>query len=110
MIGVWGNGGTWDDTQRWAESVIGMAPIRTMRQVYLMWCYALLGAGVLAKGPPGLGVVGIVGVEGIVGVGGVVGVGGGGVSMGGRGVDGRDVDSNPGANRLRPPTPQRGGV
>jgi 4-amino-4-deoxy-L-arabinose transferase-like glycosyltransferase len=34
-----------------------MAPITTMRQVYLLWCYALLGVSILAKGPPGVTVV-----------------------------------------------------
>jgi hypothetical protein len=34
-----------------------MEPITTMRQVYLLWCYALLGVSVLAKGPPGVTVV-----------------------------------------------------
>ncbi len=62
MLGVWGAGGRWEDTQPLADRVIGMAPITTMRQVYLMWCYTLLGVGILAKGPPGLGVVGLVGV------------------------------------------------
>lgn len=36
-------------------------PITTTRQVYLLGCYALLGVSVLAKGPPGLAVVGSVG-------------------------------------------------
>ncbi len=66
MIGVWGTGGRWADTQPLAERVIGMTPIRSMRQVYLLWCYALLGVGILAKGPPGLGVVGLVGVLHVV--------------------------------------------
>ena len=43
-----------------------MLPITTMRQVYLLGCYALLGVGILAKGPPGLAVVGFVGVFHIV--------------------------------------------
>jgi 4-amino-4-deoxy-L-arabinose transferase-like glycosyltransferase len=39
-----------------------MAPLTTMRQVYLIGCYSLLGVSVLAKGPPGLAVVGGVGI------------------------------------------------
>ena len=42
--------------------LVGMRPITTMRQLYLLGCYSLLGIGVLAKGPPGLAVVGGVGV------------------------------------------------
>jgi hypothetical protein len=38
-----------------------MAPITTMRQVYLLACYFLLGVSILAKGPPGLTVVAGVG-------------------------------------------------
>ena len=43
---------------RVANRLLAMAPITTMRQVYLLWCYALLGVSVLAKGPPGVVVVG----------------------------------------------------
>ena len=39
-----------------------MSPITTARPLYLLGCYSLLGVGILAKGPPGLAVVGIVGV------------------------------------------------
>ncbi len=45
-----------------ADRVLAMSPITSMRQVFLLWCYALLGISVLAKGPPGLAVVGLVGV------------------------------------------------
>ena len=49
-------------TTPWTDRMLGaLRPIVSMRQVYLLWCYALLGLSVLAKGPPGLGVVGIVG-------------------------------------------------
>ena len=39
-----------------ANRLLDLAPITTMRQVYLLGCYALLGVGVLAKGPPGLAI------------------------------------------------------
>jgi len=42
---------------RVVNRLLAMAPITTMRQVYLLWCYALLGVSVLAKGPPGVVVV-----------------------------------------------------
>jgi len=44
------------------DHVLGMAKLTTMRQVYLLGCYACLGVSVLAKGPPGLTIVGVVGV------------------------------------------------
>ena len=37
--------------------LLRMAPITTMRQVYLLWAYAVLAVGILAKGPPGATVV-----------------------------------------------------
>jgi 4-amino-4-deoxy-L-arabinose transferase-like glycosyltransferase len=40
----------------------GWGKLSTMRQVYLLGCYALLGVSVLAKGPPGLVIAGIVGL------------------------------------------------
>jgi 4-amino-4-deoxy-L-arabinose transferase-like glycosyltransferase len=46
--------------------LIGLRPLTTMRQLFLLGCYSLLGIGVLAKGPPGLAVVGGVGVLYIV--------------------------------------------
>ena len=52
----------WRDTGPIADRVFAMAPITTMRQVYLIGCYSLLGISVLAKGPPGVAVVGAVGV------------------------------------------------
>ncbi|MDB4956307.1 MAG: 4-amino-4-deoxy-L-arabinose transferase and related glycosyltransferase of family-like protein [Myxococcales bacterium] len=58
---AWSRGEKWEVTDAWADRVLGMARLTSMRQIYLLWCYALLGVSVLAKGPPGLGVVGIVG-------------------------------------------------
>ncbi len=49
-----------------AEHLLAMAPITTTRQLYLLGCYSLLGIGILAKGPPGLAVVGLVGVLHVV--------------------------------------------
>jgi 4-amino-4-deoxy-L-arabinose transferase-like glycosyltransferase len=54
---VWAFGGSWDDTAGVAEKLLGMSRITTMRQVYMLWCYALLGVSILAKGPPGVTVV-----------------------------------------------------
>lgn len=59
---AWASGGGWGQTDRIADRLLEMRPITTMRQVYLLWCYAFLGLSVLAKGPPGLTVVGLVGV------------------------------------------------
>ncbi|HUJ62909.1 MAG TPA: glycosyltransferase family 39 protein, partial [Kofleriaceae bacterium] len=65
--------GTWSGAWGWARSLgrvgerlLGMAPIRTMRQLYLLGCYSLLGVSILAKGPPGLAVVGLVGIFHVV--------------------------------------------
>jgi len=52
---------TWADTLAVSDRVLGMAPITTMRQLYLLGCYSLLGIGVLAKGPPALTMVGGIG-------------------------------------------------
>jgi 4-amino-4-deoxy-L-arabinose transferase-like glycosyltransferase len=52
----------WKRGRAFAEHVLGMAPITTTRQLYLLGCHSLLGIGLLAKGPPGLAVVGLVGV------------------------------------------------
>ena len=59
---VWAQDGTWRDTAAVAERVIALRPIITMRQLYLLGCYFLLGISILAKGPPGIAVVGMVGV------------------------------------------------
>jgi 4-amino-4-deoxy-L-arabinose transferase-like glycosyltransferase len=45
-----------------AEHALRMRPLITMRQVYLLACYFLLGVSILAKGPPGITVVAGVGV------------------------------------------------
>jgi 4-amino-4-deoxy-L-arabinose transferase-like glycosyltransferase len=54
---VWACGGDWAATAAAADKLLGMQPIATMRQVYMLWAYALLGVGILAKGPPGMTVV-----------------------------------------------------
>ena len=51
----------WATTQTWASKILRVQRITQMRQVYLLGCYFLLGVSVLAKGPPGLMVVGAVG-------------------------------------------------
>jgi 4-amino-4-deoxy-L-arabinose transferase-like glycosyltransferase len=56
----------WQASRPIAERLLAVSPIATMRQVYLLWCYALLGVSVLAKGPPALAVAGLVGVLHIV--------------------------------------------
>ncbi len=58
---AWAQGTGWAETDGMADHVLEMAPITTMRQVYMLWCYTLLALSVLAKGPPGLTVVGAVG-------------------------------------------------
>jgi 4-amino-4-deoxy-L-arabinose transferase-like glycosyltransferase len=63
---VWAAGGDWALTNDVASHVLGMKPITSMRQIYLIGCYSLLGVSVLAKGPPGLAVCGFVGVFYIV--------------------------------------------
>ena len=52
---------TWQWTGEVAELLFRMKPLTTQRQVYLLGCYSLLGISVLAKGPPGLAVVGLAG-------------------------------------------------
>ncbi len=44
-----------------ADRLLAMAPLTTMRQVYLIGMYFLLGVSLLAKGPPGVTVIGAVG-------------------------------------------------
>ncbi|MEO8705643.1 MAG: hypothetical protein ABI867_36770 [Kofleriaceae bacterium] len=46
----------WAGTHELADRFLAMAPITTMRQVYLLGCYFLLGLALLAKGPPGVAV------------------------------------------------------
>jgi 4-amino-4-deoxy-L-arabinose transferase-like glycosyltransferase len=54
--------GGWPETAAIAERLLAMTPVSTMRQVYLLGCYAMLGVSVLAKGPPGLAIAGLVGL------------------------------------------------
>lgn len=51
----------WAVTGALIEHLLRMTPLTRVGQVYLIGCYALLGVSVLAKGPPGLAVVGAVG-------------------------------------------------
>src|SRR5690606_21421131 len=37
-----------------------LQPVRRRGQLWMFWFYALVGIAVLAKGPPGLGIVGLV--------------------------------------------------
>jgi 4-amino-4-deoxy-L-arabinose transferase-like glycosyltransferase len=59
---MWAIGLGWDETAGVAERALRMLPVATMRQVYLLWCYTFLGISILAKGPPGIGVFGLVAV------------------------------------------------
>ena len=54
-------GARWARAVAIADRLLAMAPITTMRQVYMLGCYALLAVSVLAKGPPGLAIAGGVG-------------------------------------------------
>ncbi len=60
------SGGTfrhaWQLTARLADRLLELAPLTSMRQVYLFWFYALLGVSVLGKGLPALGIFGVVGL------------------------------------------------
>ncbi|TMQ22826.1 MAG: hypothetical protein E6J91_00960 [Deltaproteobacteria bacterium] len=56
----------WGDAGRITDHLLAMSALTTMRQLYLLGCYCLLGISVLAKGPPGLAVVGAVGVFHVV--------------------------------------------
>ncbi len=53
---------SWRATAGVADRALRIQPITTMRQLYLLGCYFLLGISLLAKGPPGVTVVGLVGV------------------------------------------------
>lgn len=62
----WARGGTWRATW-WrtgplVERLLELRPLRSMRQVYLLWFYAFLGISVLGKGLPALGIIGVVGL------------------------------------------------
>ncbi|MDB4957248.1 MAG: 4-amino-4-deoxy-L-arabinose transferase and related glycosyltransferase of family-like protein [Myxococcales bacterium] len=63
---AWAMGRRWAATNAIANRIVEMRPIVSTRQVYLLWCYAFLGLSILAKGPPGLAVVGVVGIFYIV--------------------------------------------
>jgi 4-amino-4-deoxy-L-arabinose transferase-like glycosyltransferase len=63
---AWADGGGWEATAGIADRILRIAPIRSMRQLYLISCYFLLGVSLLAKGPPGLAVVGGVGLAYLV--------------------------------------------
>ena len=52
----------WRDAGAITDRLLALSPLTSMRQLYLLGCYALLGISVLDKGPPGLGVIGAVGV------------------------------------------------
>jgi len=54
-------GAAWRSAGAIVDRMYTMAPLTSMRQLYLLGCYFLLGISVLAKGPPGLAVVGVVG-------------------------------------------------
>ncbi|HTR51542.1 MAG TPA: hypothetical protein VMJ10_12590 [Kofleriaceae bacterium] len=72
LLPLWGGWVRWLlrvlglDRHAWAVRLFGLAPLVSMRQLYLLGCYSLLGIGVLAKGPPGLAVVGGVGIAYVV--------------------------------------------
>ena len=51
----------WAGTNVIADHLLRMAPITTMRQVFMIGCYFLLGVSLLAKGPPGFTVIAAVG-------------------------------------------------
>ena len=57
---LWASGLGWSQPAGVADRLLRMAPLTSMRQVYLLWFYWLLGVSILAKGPPGLAVVGLV--------------------------------------------------
>jgi len=64
VTAIWGNAFRkrgWTGLLDIAEHVLHMSPLTTMRQVYLLACYFLLGVSILAKGPPGVTVVAGVG-------------------------------------------------
>jgi len=55
---AWANGDGWAQTHAYADRVLSLAPLTTMRQLYLLGAYALVGVAILAKGPPGVAIVG----------------------------------------------------
>jgi 4-amino-4-deoxy-L-arabinose transferase-like glycosyltransferase len=62
----WARGGawrvTWWRTGPVVDHLLALRPLRSMRQVYMFWFYALLGVSVLGKGLPALGIIGVVGL------------------------------------------------
>ena len=66
IAALYRRGTRWRESRAVADRALAMATITTMRQLYLIGCYSLLGISVLAKGPPGVAVVGLVGVLHIV--------------------------------------------
>lgn len=52
----------WARTQPIVVRLLELAPLTSMRQVYLLWFYALLGVSILGKGLPALGIFGVVGL------------------------------------------------
>jgi 4-amino-4-deoxy-L-arabinose transferase-like glycosyltransferase len=52
---------TWRGSGAITDKLLAMSPLTNMRQIYMLWCYALLGVSILAKGPPALAVAGLVG-------------------------------------------------
>jgi len=57
VIGGGGARHAWAATNQLADRALWMQPITSMRQLYLLAAYFLLGISVLAKGPPGFTVV-----------------------------------------------------
>lgn len=62
----WARGGsrreTWQRTAPLVDRLLELAPLTSMRQVYMLWFYALLGISILGKGLPALGIIGVVGL------------------------------------------------
>lgn len=52
----------WQGTAPLVDRLLALRPLGQMRQVYLLWFYALLGVSVLGKGLPALGIIGVVGL------------------------------------------------
>lgn len=62
----WARGGTgaqaWARTLSGSDGLLALRPLRSMRQVYLLWFYSFLAVSVLGKGLPALGIIGVVGL------------------------------------------------
>jgi len=50
---AWILGGGWASSDDIAGRALELSPVTTMRQVYLLGCFFVVGISVLAKGPPG---------------------------------------------------------